>query len=334
MKTGYVINVGVHGPQKAIVGEVTKDGYPKGNTTEVFIQVGTHGLINRARVWCRRVYPGGKLPVVDGTENQIEVIDPKYKGDLEFLKWGDNKTGAQAIEIRYLPHSSSLDYQYQDVVQKIQVRVEEGFDQIDLTPGQNKFDPVSQKNLVQMLKVHPQNRDSVSKNPDPKIKGHQFYEVSDDDADRQFVKHTEAAVVSQSFVINLSEHPQRLRNLFAILSGMNANFGDVNHLSNPTDIYASILKLAQTDPGGFGTMVNTYKKSLQDLFAKAESLKALDLSKDGFIAFEFAGKTTIIWDKVEAKGKKMPDWVIEHFLDEEVYDRTQHFKSLCDANLK
>ena len=62
--------------------------------------------------------------------------------------------------------SSSLDFAYQQTIQKIDTKVEDGHDYIYLTPGENKFDEDKDKNLVQMLKVHPQNRESVSKNPD------------------------------------------------------------------------------------------------------------------------------------------------------------------------
>lgn len=332
MGKGYVIRAGHHGPQEALVGNANKDGEPIGTPTKVFFQVGAIGVINRARVWCRRVLPNGKLPLdANNVERPLEVTDPLYKGNLEFLEYGDQSTGASAIDVRWLPHSQSLDYQYQEVVQKITLRVEEGFDQIELMPGENKFDYATEANKIQLLKVHPQNRDSKSKNPNPAIKGHQFYEVTDEDSDKTFVKKLEAANVAAGFVIGLSEHPQRLLNLLELLGSQGITFEGVTKLSNDGDIYKALLKFSNENPAEFAIQINTYKKKVQDLFAWADSNKALDLTKDGVIAMKDAtGKSTPIWENVEGKGGRMKEWVVENFLVEEVYDRTRQFKTLCD----
>jgi len=252
----------------------------------------------------------------------------RYKGNLEFLKWGDNKLGAQAIEIRLLPISQSLDYEYQRSVQKIEVRVEEDQAQIELKPGENKFDPNTEALKIQMLKVHPQNRDSISKNPDPTIKGYTYYEVSDEQVDKAFVKNKEASIVAGNFVVGLSAKPQQLKNLFEIFKGYSVEFGDINRLSNDTDIYSALLKFAEI-PGQFGLLINRYKTDLQDKFELAKSYKALDLTKDGFIAMVIDNKKEIIWEKAEGKGDAMIEWVLENFVEEAVYQQTQHFLSLC-----
>jgi len=334
MAEGYVIHVGQHAPEKVVIAHPNKDGNPKGDAFETYRQVGSYLIINRARVWARRVGTDGKLPnnATSGVEEALEVTDVRYKGNLEFLKWGENKLGAQAIEVRLLPISATLDYEYQRSVQKIEVRVEEDQAQIELKPGENKFNPNTEALKIQFLKVHPQNRDSISKNPDPNIKGYTYYEVSDEQVDKAFVKNKEAALVSGQFVVGLSSKPQSLRNLLEIFKGYGVEFGDVNNLSNPTDIYSALLKFADI-PGEFGAQINRYKTELQETFDYAKSFKAIDLTKDGFIALRVDNKSEIIWEKVPAKGDKMIDWVIENFADEYVYQQSQHLKAVC-KNLK
>lgn len=333
---GYVINVGHHAPQKVIIGFPDRaTGMPIGETFETVKQVGVYQIINRARVWCRRVMPDGKLPKNGDVETILEVNDPKYRGNLEFLKWGDAKTGAQAIEIRYIPMSSSLDYDYQRTVQKIETKVEDGNDFLYLTPGENKFDPKSQALLIQMYKVHPQNRDSISKNPEPQLKGHTYFEITDENTDRTSIKRKEASLDAGLLVRELSNNEAQLKNLFEILSGYGATaehpaFAGVDHLSNPTDVYKALLMYSELSPDQLIANIDRYKKELLDRFEWAKSFNALDTTKDGFIGLEVNGKPNIIWKEVPGKGNKMLDWVVNNFVNDEVYIQTKHFKSLCE----
>lgn len=335
MAQGYVIHVGLHAPEKVIVAQADKDGKPKGDSFETYKSVGSYLLMNRARVWCRRVGTDGKLPKNKDTqaEEVLEVNDTRYRGNLEFLKWQDLKLGAQAIEIRYLSISQSLDFDYQRSIQKIEVSVEQDWEQIELKPGENKFDPDKEALKIQLLKVHPQNRDSVSKNPNPIIKGYTYYEVSDEQVDKTFVRNKEASLVAGRFVAELSTHPQRLKNLLEIFKGYDADIellNGVNHLSNDTDVYTALLKFADI-PGTFGQLINRYKQDLQEKFELAKSYKALDLTKNGFIAMVVDNKKDIVWENADGKGDGMIEWVMENFLKEDVYERTQHFKALCST---
>src|ERR1700679_185693 len=141
MAGGYVIQVGNERPGEAIIAQVNKKtGEPTGPQMKRYIPVGSHLIINQARVWGRRFYmdKGGKKITDD-----VEFNTAGYKGDIEFMEWG--KEGGYAIEIRYLPQSRSLDFEYQQNVQKIVVRDnQEGKHvkgaSIVLSAGENKFD--------------------------------------------------------------------------------------------------------------------------------------------------------------------------------------------------
>lgn len=332
---GYVIQVGHFSPQKVIIGYPDRvTGQPVGETFETHKQVGVYQIINRCRVWARRVLPDGKLPKQGDSERPLEVNDPLYRGNLEFLTWGENKVGAQAIEIRYLSSSSSLDYDYQRNIQKIETRVEDGTDMLILTPGQNKFDTEKQALLIQMFKVHAQNRDSKSKNPDPQLKGFTYYEITNDNVDKASIARDEAAIDAGVFIKGLSTSESMQKNLLEIFLGYGVDFGEINLLSTETDIYRALLAMAKTSPDEMWKNIDRYKRELLDLFEKAISFEVLDLTKDGFIAMTVKGKPQIIWKDADGKGKKMIDWVLDNFLEPSVYDQTKQFKSFCSTELK
>jgi hypothetical protein len=327
--SNYVIHVGANTPEKVIIATPDKDRRPIPETQiETHRTIGAHLLMNRARVFARRVLPNGKMLVKDNVETPMEVNDPNYKGHLQFLDWGSTVAGAQAIDVRYLPNSSSLDYEYQRTVQKIETTPEQGLDHIQLKSGENKFDGSTL--LVQLLKVHPQNRNSKSKNPDPLIKGYQYFEITDETTDKSFVRKMEAAHTMGTFLMGLTANSEALFNLLEILTEYHVDFGEVNHLSNTTDVYRALLQYANTSPGDFAQHINRYKEELQKKFEYARSFKALDLTKDGSIGMTIGGKPHLVFDKVEGKGEAMIEWVVKNFYLKTVYDQSKYLRSLCD----
>lgn len=329
--SGFVINVGHHQPEEVVISKPTAEGRPMEDAIRIQKTIGAYFLINRARVWARRVMPDGK-PAKNGSgvEEVLEAQDTRYKGTLEFMDWGTNKTGAQAIEIRYLPQSLSLDYDYQKNIQKIEASGEDGGNQVQLGSGENKFDFNKEALFIQYLKVHPSNRDSKCKNPDPKIKGFIYYELTDEMVDRESIKQSEARIESGYFVKGLSAKPGSLRNLFDIFRSMGIDFGEINNLSNESDVYKALLKFAESAPAEFEHWITEYKKDLQDKFDWAKSHNALDLTKNGNIVIIVDNKKELIWDNAEGKGDQMIEWVITNYCDSSVYEKTRQFKSLCE----
>lgn len=332
MKEGYVIHVGHHAPADAIVGFPDRQTRrPAGDQFEVKKSVGSYLIMNRASVWGRRVLPDGKLPKnkESAAEEILEVTDVRYRGDIQFLPWGDNKLGSRAIEIRFLPNSQSLDYAYQKDVQKLDVRIEQDLDQLQLTPGRNEFDYEKESLKIKLIQVHPQNRDSKSKNPDPKIKGWTYYEVTEAALDKGMIKTQEAGFVAGSFLMKYSEKPQALRNLMELFKEYDVDFGDITPLSPPSDIYSNLLRFAGSKPGEFASHIQNFKIKVQDSFEWADSHKALDLTKDKFIALTIDNKPRIVWDNAEGKGNHMIEWVIENYPDQ--YQTIKEFMALSKS---
>lgn len=322
MSGGYVIQVGNETPAEAIIATPNKKtGEPMGPQMKTYKRVGSHLIINRARVWGRRfMMKDGKKVTTD-----IEFNTVGYKGDIDFLEWGTE--GGYAIDIRYLPQSRSLDYEYQANVQKIVVNPEQDGAHIILKAGENKFDPKKQELLITFLKIYPQNRDSLSKNPDPAIKGHVYYEVTDEHVDQTSIKRIETSIAASKLVNDLSNKPDQIRNLFKIL-GQRDEFGTTSLLSGDLQIYRVLLEYANANAVDFFYLIGEYKREVEDAFKKAESYQALDLTKDGHIALEISGKKNLIISDLKAKGHGMIDWMIEHYYEEEIFKATQIFKEL------
>lgn len=322
MKGGYVIQVGNEKPAEAIIATPNKKtGEPMGPQMKTYKKVGSHLIINRARVWGRRyMTKDGKKVTGD-----IEFNTVGYRGDVEFMDWGAD--GGYAIDIRYLPQSRSLDYEYQANVQKIIVNPDQDGAHIMLDSGENKFDPKKNEVLIAFLKVYPQNRDSKSKNPDPAIKGHKYYEVTDEDVDQTDIKRIESSIAASKVVNDLSNKPDQLRNLFKIL-GERGEFGDTNLLSGDLQIYKVLLQYSNAFPVDFFYLIDQYKAGVEDDFKKAESYKALDLTKNGHIALEVEGQKKIIMSDIKGKGEEMIQWMVDNYCEEEVFKATQIFKEL------
>lgn len=327
MSAGYVIHVGHHSPKEVIIAHPTKDGMPGVNVATQMRTVGTYNLINRARVWGRRVMDNGKLAKEGET---VEVTTKDYHGRIEFLEHGKPEVGAQMLDIRYLSQSSSLDVDYQDNVQKIKLdpagKDNSGF--IELASGENKFDPKTQSLLIQYLKVHPQNKNSKSKNPDPQIKGYMFMEV-ESNTDTTSIKQDEASITAGSFVMGLSEKIPSLRNLMSILLEGSADFGETNLLSGDLDVYKALLIYARSKPGDFAYIINEFKKKVSDNFEKAKAAKALDLTKAGEISLLVNSKKDILLEEIPAKEEGMLTWVLDNYLDGKVYERIKHLDTVC-----
>lgn len=322
MAAGYVIQIGNEKPGEAIVAQPNKRGEPSGDQFRTYIRVGTHLIMNRARVWGRRVMVDKKK---QDNGMPIETNTIGYAGELEFLDW--EKEGGYAIDIRYIKESRSLDFEYQENVQKIKIDSEKGAAFIEARAGENKYDYKKDGLLIKFLKVTPQNRDSKSKNPNPEIKGYSFYEVTDEHVDSVSIKERETNIEAGYLVKSLSSKPKLIRNLFEIL-GNRPEFGDTNKLSGDRQIYKVLLEFSETNPSDFFFIINEYKKEVQDYFDKATSYKVLDLTKDGHIALNIDNKKELLISGLKAKGDGMVEYMIENYYEDEVYNATQILKQL------
>ncbi len=326
MSSSYVINIGREKPAEAIVAYPDKDGKPKEGegVLRTYISVGKHFVQNVCSVWGRRVING------EANETPIEFNNPKYTGEIEFLKWGDPK--GHSITIRYLKKSRSLDVEYQDNVQKITIDKEKGADgsaQIELNAGENKFDLKKDALFVKYLQVHSQNRDSNSKNPDPEIKGYSFYEVTDENVNTKSIQSKEDTLDAGYIVKKVSNKPADLKALLAII-GEREELNGVDFLSKDKQIYDALLDYAMTKPNDFMSLINDHKKTISDTFEKAKTYNALDLTKDGDIALIIENKKELLFTGLKGKGNNMLTVVLEDCFDSETHKKIESLISLVE----
>jgi len=110
--------------------------------------------------------------------------------------------------------------------------------------------------------------------------------------------------------------------------GDRPEFGDTNLLSGDLQIYKTLLEYANAEAVDFFYLIGQYKAGVEDAFRKAESYKALDLTKDGHIALEVNGKKTLIISDLKAKGEGMIQWMLDHYIEDDIFMATQTFKEL------
>jgi hypothetical protein len=283
-------------------------------------------ISNVCSVWGRRVIDG--KGAADGST--INFDNKNYQGGIEFLTWGDPK--GHLLTIRYLKNSRSLDIEYQDNIQKIKIDLikgEDGSAQVSLDSGENKFDEKKDALFVQYLKVHPQNRDSISKNPNPAIKGFSFYEITDESISTTKIETTEKSVGAGFVVMKASEKDADLNALLDMI-GEREEMGNVNKLSKPKQIYEALLNFATTKPDAFMSLVNVWKKRFSDSVEWAKSHNAIDLTKDGFIALAVNNKNEVVFTNVPAKGEAMIDWVLSNITTSGVYLNSKAFVTLAE----
>lgn len=324
MENGYIIQIGIENTPKVIVAYPDKDGKPKGDGIEQVSRVGTHQLVNRARVWARRVMGKNGEKKLTDTGEEILHNTPGYRGKLEFLPWGES--GGYAIDIRYIPQSDSLDFEYQDLIQRIKIDPNTGFTFLELKTGQNQFDYKKDALLIEFWKVYPRNRDSISKNPDPQVKGFSYFEITDKHVDTTVIKRIEKGSEATKIVMEISDKPANLKALLAVIG--KDNIAGVTELSLPLEMYKGLLQYADLNPVDFFGYIDAYKRGVQDDFEKAKSFKALDISKNGHIALIIDGKVNILTSEAEGKGDGMIEWMVNNYYEEEVYKATQILKSL------
>jgi hypothetical protein len=325
----YVILVGRERPEEAIVSHPKKDGTPSNeNPLKRYVAVGKHMMVNPTSVWGRRVIDG--KATVGESKSKVELYTPGYTGEVEFLEYG-HKDG-YIITIRYLKQSRSLDMEYQDNIQKLKVDLvkgEDGSGLMILDAGENKFDEKKDALLVQYFRVHGQNRDSVSKNPNPAVLGFTFYEVTDDNVKTASIEKMETSFDAGYIVKTASKSEADLKVLLEIVGEREELIG-IDNLSKSKQIYEGLLKFAMSNPSDFMSLIDNWKKKFSDAVSKARSYKALDLTKDGHIALLIEEKPNLMFSDIKAKGDKMIDWVMENYTNADVFKKAQGFITLTE----
>lgn len=340
----YRIHVGkkVEG-SNAVMGflEKGRNDIIKGETLPVSILVGTFGISNGVQGWGIRLDKNGKVP----KDKVLHVDDDEYRGEIKWVKWGSKENGATMIRGRWIPGYPTIDKDYQD--SRLNVQIKDGFLDtgepiafILLKHGYNEFDEEKDKGLVEILKIHHQNKESVSCNPTAERR-EMFEEVTEMDTTDQKTKLIETKGECLLIVGKAANNPDAVRRLFEIVQDTNKSGTNVNR-EDASGLYKLLQTYADGDPVTFANKINRFKENVSATIEKAKSYELVDLTTDGFIVAREVrngsviptGKATdIILDEVPAKGSAMFDWAFANCLEPKVYDGMIKLKSITD-NLK
>lgn len=278
------------------------------------------GIPNYAMTWGVRVIEKGKIP-----ETPVDVKDPKYRGEIEFLPWG--KEGGVLIECRYLKNYGTLDKQYQELVLGVKVD-ENDVSSSDahflvIQSGENQFDEITDKLLIQMLKISSYNLTSKFRNPNA---NHWLFKEKQEEVEVTETSKSLSAKAKALAIVgdaSLDNSYAKLTNLLGVVRSITTD--DVEE----KDLFTFLQKLADEKPEEFVSQVEEHTKFVSNIIEKAKSFEAFDLTKDGTIVAG-TNKKEIIAEDVPAKGEGMIDWMFTNFLDKKASEAIFMLKKITD----
>lgn len=313
----YTIIAGNHQPQPALQGVLEKTtGLPKGEEIQIMLTVGRIQIPNWSEVWGKRVIEG------KDEKDDVSVTDKDYRGEIKFLPYG--AAGGEAIEVRWLPNSKSLDKQYQDTVLKLKLRDEHVL--IDLEQGLNDFDEATQGTLIQMLRVHGRNGDSVSRNPD--IREQDYREYNPEKMKTSKAEKLQRLTTAMTMVFETEGKDSKIE-IMASIQGLDA-------AKQSEILFNDLLTKAEKDPVTFLKVYQDYKKRVKELMDNSIELKLLDDGVDGLLSYFVKQKKEVLISNIPATypGKRMLVYVTDNILDSEIHSAIGKLKSAYELAMK
>lgn len=325
MDNNYHIVVGDKRPETVRVGIIERNsGFTilKEDKGETLARRGDVFFPNKCQIWAARAIDG-KIEI-DG--RAVEVTDAKYSGELLPMKW--HQKGGTLIEARFLKGYNSLDVLFQE--NRLNFRIDDNqpssADAYFLTfpNGDSDFNSEADKLLVQHLKWHPYNFNSVSK--DPEFFTTMFRE-----------KSFEQEATLQTFMLDEKFEAGRVvreagtgansigkcKNLFAIVK--EAKDED----KEDSQLYAHLKTIADTRPSDFLKAIESYKVKISNVFEKLKSYEAADWTVDGTLVAGDKKKEIIISD-LPTKGDGIFDYLLENYTDPTVFEATYKLIKITD----
>lgn len=300
-KKFFTVIAGRKEPATALQGQLSKTtGQPGPNVTKVSLPVGRILVPNFSRVWGKRVIDqqvsktGNSVTV---QEQSASVADPKYRGKIEFLEYGAE--GGEMIEIRYLRNSSSLDKQYQDVVQKIKPTDEDAF--ISLQQGMNDFNESTEPLLVQMLKVHSLMHDSPSR--DATMTDYDMITYDAEKRNKSRIEKVNIRNTAEGYVLDAANNKGKTH-ILAVLFNIEVKTQD-------DVIIEKLLDRATEFPEKFVDVINQYQKKVHILLQDADDAQVVDIEPQGAIHMsDLKGGKDILIRNVEGRGVEKIKFVV------------------------
>jgi hypothetical protein len=325
MSEKYHIVVGGTRPKTIKVGTVLKN---TGSTIinekgETLAKRGEVIFPNKCKIWAARTI-GGKIP-----ENMVDITDASYKGQIQGLKWGDPK--GTLIEVRYIKGLPSLDVLYQEV--KLGFKVDESKESsaeaffLQLPNGENDFNETTDALLIQHLKWHSYNLQSVSK--DPSFFTTMFYEKSfeqEETMNSLIIDYKFEAGKILREAVEGAESIEKCKNLFRIVQSI------TDEEPEETKMYSYLKIIADKKPSEFLKAIDDYKVKISDTYEKVKIFEVADWSVDGILAAsdKKGKKKEVILSDMPTKGEGIFDYMIANFTEPKVFEASYKLIQITD----
>lgn len=259
----------------------------------------------------------------------VEVSDPTYKGEIEFLQ--PNDPDGYLIECRYIQGFNSLDYQFQ-ITKGLQIKKEEekGNIPFKFERGIHLIDPVKDKMLALALKVHAYGDSSFKRND----YNTNFYE----EVKEYEVRKTAATSIDIKFdALKIVKEASYDFGKLKVIKSVVSKYREINYDErNENTLYDSLLIFAEDNPEEFMKCIREYKESVGELIDISESNNIFDTTKKGVISFGTDIKKEVLIDKVPSQytGKLMTQYLLDECLNENVANAIQKLKEVINKNFK
>lgn len=299
---------------------------------ETLAKRGNYMFPNKCQVWAARVIDG-KMP--ENGEPPISITNPKYTGELKGLKWGAK--GGSIIEARYLRGYPTLDVLYQEKVLNFRVNEEDESSAdaffLMFPNGDNDFDENADPYLIQHLKWHAYNNNSISKNPT--FYTTSFFEKTFDQQERLDTQTWDEEFEAMKIVREAGDGTDgvaRCKNLLSIVKSVTDEEPDDNK------VYAYLKMISQKRAPQFLEAVKEYKRKVSDVFSKMDSYEIADYTVDGTLVVEDTvgkGKSAnkvqkIVLSDLPVKGKAIYEYMLENFTEPKIFEATNDLIQITD----
>jgi hypothetical protein len=255
--------------------------------------------------------------------------DPEYKGDVEFLEYGDSK--GSLIQCRYVPGHKTLDYNYQ--VMKLglpKYNTQEGqmYNYMDVQKGETEI-PVSDPAYAVMMKIHPMNKNSICRSPN--TENHQWHEINELDAQKALASNIDSELEGVYIVKSAATSGKKLNILFNLIGGDSVIKYDK---SDEGSKYEGMVVFAKQNPDVVKKALSKFKEEVQSALAKGESYDVFDLSVKGVVKVKKGDSKVVLLSDIPASGKNMLTWIWENAMEPNVFDAYGKLVSYAENNFK
>lgn len=310
----YKLLFGGSTEEEVLIGSLEKgNAVIKGKAIKGKFKKGNCVFANKTQAWGRRGIKSAEGKVSFPAQ-RMEVSNKDYAGHIEWLPWGDEK--GYMIEARYEPSCGTLDYQFQTTrlgLPTLANDLEHNY--LEFPSGHQEFDIESNPVLVEFLKIHHINEDSLSKNPNSEHPLTLYKEVKEFNTKEFAAREADHSFDAMKIVkeANSFEKLKVLKIILSRVTEITYNTAEENSL------YDSLLLYSSRQSEKFISCMDQYKVEVSKLIELAKAYNAFDTTVNGTLVV-LKPEKNILLDGIDAKGEDMLTYLFENRLEPNVFE--------------